>query len=150
MQILTYAAAFWRPCYGYNSSSNLARNQSVSVTRSWYALLIRCPMGLNHLVILPTLYVVALILLAGCASWAKIPVTTCLAYTPPTLAELAEAGREVYEEVDTWPTIIGGLRSAQARINYPPTALKAKVEGRVVVNFIVNKQGRVEDAIVTE
>lgn len=45
--------------------------------------------------------------------------------------------------VEEMPELIGGLSSIQSRIQYPETAKKAGIEGRVIVQFIVNEQGDV-------
>ena len=107
-------------------------------------LVVKMTKGLNHLA------VSALILLTGCASWTKVPVTTCVPETKPTLAELANYGWDVVEEVDTWPTVIGGLESAQQRLRIPELARRAKISGRVVVSFVVDEEGRVRNPLAIE
>lgn len=47
--------------------------------------------------------------------------------------------------VEKMPELIGGLRSVQQRADYPEKARKAGVEGRVIVQFIVNEKGYVEN-----
>ncbi len=47
--------------------------------------------------------------------------------------------------VEEMPQLIGGLESLQKHIRYPDLAHRAGIEGRVIVQFIVNEQGRVED-----
>lgn len=39
------------------------------------------------------------------------------------------------------PQLIGGLAELQQKVVYPDEALKNKVEGRVIITFIVNKDG---------
>lgn len=46
------------------------------------------------------------------------------------------------------PQLIGGLEEIQKKIEYPEEALKKGIEGRVFVQFIVNKNGNVSDAKV--
>jgi TonB family protein len=46
--------------------------------------------------------------------------------------------------VDKMPTLKGGLAQLQKQITYPKLALQAGLEGKVVIQFIVNKQGKVE------
>ncbi|MXX57436.1 MAG: energy transducer TonB [Rhodothermaceae bacterium] len=53
---------------------------------------------------------------------------------------------EVYEIVEEMPELIGGLSGLQAKVTYPEIARKANVEGRVIVQFIVDKNGSVRDA----
>jgi len=43
------------------------------------------------------------------------------------------------------PELKGGLGALQKQINYPDMARKAGIEGRVIIQFIVNEQGEVED-----
>ena len=47
--------------------------------------------------------------------------------------------------VEQMPELIGGLRSIQQRVEYPEKARKAGVEGRVIVQFVVNENGYVEN-----
>lgn len=46
--------------------------------------------------------------------------------------------------IDKMPTLKGGLAQLQKQITYPKLALQAGLEGKVVIQFIVNKQGKVE------
>lgn len=55
---------------------------------------------------------------------------------------------EYYVVVEEMPELIGGLASIQTNIRYPEMARRAGIEGRVYVQFIVNKQGDVEEARV--
>jgi TonB family protein len=50
-----------------------------------------------------------------------------------------------YIQVAEMPELVGGLISLQKKINYPEKAQKAGTEGKVVVRFIVNKEGKVEN-----
>ncbi len=43
------------------------------------------------------------------------------------------------------PEIIGGDAALYQRIRYPETARRAGIQGRVIIRFIVNEQGIVED-----
>ena len=97
-----------------------------------------------------TLFIVAVVCLAGCTS-TRGPVTDTSAAEPPqNESDLADTGQEVLETVETMPKIIGGLISLQKRIRYPEAARKTGVQGRVLVRFVVNKQGSVEDAVVVK
>ncbi|SHF62779.1 TonB family C-terminal domain-containing protein [Fodinibius roseus] len=55
-----------------------------------------------------------------------------------------ESNKEFFVAVEQMPELIGGLESVQRNINYPERAKRAGIEGRVIVQFIVNKQGEVE------
>lgn len=46
--------------------------------------------------------------------------------------------------VEQMPQLKGGLAKLQKCVNYPDMARKAGIEGRVIVQFIVNEQGNVE------
>lgn len=52
---------------------------------------------------------------------------------------------EVYTVVDEMPEIIGGLQAIYGRISYPRAAVRAGVEGRVFIQFVVDKEGNVQD-----
>ena len=56
--------------------------------------------------------------------------------------------QDVYEIVEQMPELIGGIGALQAKVKYPEIAQKAHVEGRVVVQFIVDENGDVRDAEV--
>lgn len=66
------------------------------------------------------------------------------------LPEPEEPAEEEEEEdffvaVENMPELKGGLGELQKNINYPDMARKAGIEGRVIIQFIVNEQGQVED-----
>lgn len=89
-----------------------------------------------------------LFLLAGCASLTEIPVVDCapdVIHTP-----LVKDEQEAREVIQSMPEIIGGLRALQQKIRYPEYARAVKAEGRVVVGFVVNKEGHVENAVVVK
>lgn len=52
---------------------------------------------------------------------------------------------EVFVVVEQEPKLIGGLNALQQMIKYPQLAREAGIEGRVYVQFIINKNGEVED-----
>jgi len=55
---------------------------------------------------------------------------------------------EIFLIVDEDPELIGGLQGLQRRIVYPEFARRAGIEGRVIVEFIVDEYGNVLDPIV--
>ncbi|MFT5144421.1 MAG: protein TonB [Thalassolituus oleivorans] len=68
---------------------------------------------------------------------------------PPPVRKVAlDSGAEVFVIVEEMPELIGGLASLQRGIHYPEIAKKAGVEGRVIVSFVVNKTGGVDDPVV--
>lgn len=64
---------------------------------------------------------------------------------PPEPEEEEEEEPEVFVVVEDMPELIGGLAALQQQINYPEMAKKAGVEGRVIVQFVVDEEGRVLD-----
>ena len=54
----------------------------------------------------------------------------------------------VFGDVDEMPQLIGGLQGLQDRLVYPQVAKDAGIEGQVVVQFVVNEEGQVQDAVV--
>ncbi len=75
--------------------------------------------------------------------------------SPNTLPELTvtpektQPGEsEVFVVVEDMPELIGGLASIQERIKYPAIAKKAGIEGRVFVQFVVDKGGNVVDPVI--
>jgi TonB family protein len=60
----------------------------------------------------------------------------------------SELESDVYVIVEQMPELIGGLSELQAKVKYPEIARKANVEGRVVVQFVVDENGNVRDTEV--
>ncbi|MCP9290766.1 M56 family metallopeptidase [Gracilimonas sediminicola] len=60
----------------------------------------------------------------------------------------ASKKEDYFVVVEQMPKLIGGMASLQSKVEYPETARKAGIEGRVTVQFIVNEQGNVENAQV--
>ncbi len=68
---------------------------------------------------------------------------------PPAAPSEEEAEEEeIFVVVEQPPVLIGGMEQLQKAIRYPLNALRANVEGKVVVQFVVNKEGKVEDPVV--
>ena len=59
----------------------------------------------------------------------------------PADEESDEEEQDVFVIVEKMPKLIGGIQSVNEKINYPDIAAKAGVEGRVVVQFIINEKG---------
>ncbi len=49
---------------------------------------------------------------------------------------------------EVMPELIGGIEALQATITYPEFARRSGIAGRVILQFIVNTDGSVRDAIV--
>ncbi len=71
---------------------------------------------------------------------------------PPPPSEVAEEEEEpeVFVVVENPPELIGGLASIQQWIVYPEIAIKAGVEGRVFVEFVVDENGDVLNPVVVK
>lgn len=67
---------------------------------------------------------------------------------PPPPVEEEEPEPEIFVIVEQMPELIGGLSGLQKKISYPPIAKKANVEGRVIVQFVVDEQGNVINPVV--
>lgn len=65
---------------------------------------------------------------------------------PPSFEE--EEEQEIFVVVEQMPELIGGLASIQKHIKYPELAMKAGIEGRVVVQFIIDEEGNVKNPVV--
>ena len=66
---------------------------------------------------------------------------------PPTPKEEKETEEEedFFVVVEQMPELIGGIQSLQQKIEYPDRAKKAGIQGKVIIQFIVNEEGEVED-----
>ncbi|ARA94623.1 energy transducer TonB [Rhodothermaceae bacterium RA] len=76
------------------------------------------------------------------------PMTDLPPPPPPKQEEEEEPEPEIFVIVEQMPELIGGLAAIQSKIRYPEIAKKAGVEGRVIVQFIVDEQGNVVDPVV--
>ena len=63
-------------------------------------------------------------------------------------APVAAESAEVFVVVEDMPTVIGGLASIQNNLVYPESAKNEGIEGRVIVQFTVDEEGRVTNAEV--
>ena len=64
---------------------------------------------------------------------------------PPPSSKKENKDQQVFVVVEKMPKLIGGLAGLQKKITYPELARKAGIEGRVYIEFIVNKHGNVVD-----
>ncbi len=55
---------------------------------------------------------------------------------------------EYFIVVEEMPKLIGGLVGLQSKVQYPVSAARSGIEGRVTIQFIVNESGDVENARV--
>ena len=78
------------------------------------------------------------------------PATEC-GEPVPVRVELPitfEAPPEVHGLAEEPPVLIGGLVGLQARVVYPDEARRKGIQGRVIVQFVVDEEGRVVDETV--
>lgn len=52
---------------------------------------------------------------------------------------------EIFIAVEEKPELIGGMAALQKAVDYPEMAENAGIEGRVIVQFVVNEEGNVDD-----
>ena len=67
--------------------------------------------------------------------------------SPPTPSGDEE---KVFQVVEQQPELIGGLKALQKKVNYPASCRRANIEGRVTMQFIVNKKGDIENVEVLQ
>ena len=70
------------------------------------------------------------------------------AQTPPPPPPEPEDGWELVCGSEIQPELIGGLGGLQDRLVYPEPARRDRVEGKVVVQFVVDEEGDVVDPVV--
>ncbi len=67
---------------------------------------------------------------------------------PPEPTEAKDTEEDFFVAVEQMPVLKGGLAELQQCVQYPELARKAGIEGRVIVQFIVNKEGEVESPTI--
>ncbi len=86
---------------------------------------------------------------AGVLESMATTATTAKAETPAT-----EPPRTIYTAAESIPEYPGGMEALMKylsmNIRYPEEAMKADIQGRVIVKFVVNKDGSVSDAEVVK
>lgn len=48
----------------------------------------------------------------------------------------------VLDVAENMPVLLGGIAQVRSQITYPPEAIADSIEGRVIVDFVVNKNGK--------
>lgn len=69
---------------------------------------------------------------------------------PPQREVVEEPEPEIFMVVEEMPELVGGIGDLQRKIKYPEIAKKAGVEGMVVIQFVVDENGRVADPEVVK
>jgi protein TonB len=77
----------------------------------------------------------------------ELPDTGTLPPPPPPVAERPSSD-EVFVVTETPPVLMGGLSGLMQKISYPEIARKAGIEGRVFLQFIVEKDGTTSNIAV--
>ncbi|MCS3858880.1 TonB family protein [Salinibacter ruber] len=69
---------------------------------------------------------------------------------PESSPSTAADDDEVYMVVDDPPELEGGMKALQQSVEYPEVAREAGLEGRVIVQFVVDEEGTVTNLRVTQ
>ncbi len=67
---------------------------------------------------------------------------------PPPPEEEEDEEPEVFTIVEDMPELKGGMQAIYDHLEYPEMARQAGIEGRVVVQFIIDEEGQVRDPVV--
>lgn len=62
---------------------------------------------------------------------------------PEPIADIADIAEKIVTYLPVMPTIIGGQKALYSKIKYPEIPRKVNIQGRVEVEFIIDKQGNV-------
>ena len=64
---------------------------------------------------------------------------------PPKEVKEEEKEEDFFIAVEKMPKLMGTLADLQKQIQYPENAVQSNIEGRVIVQFIINEKGEVEN-----
>jgi len=67
---------------------------------------------------------------------------------PPRFEEEEDYEPEVFTIVEDMPVLIGGMNAIYEHLHYPEVARMAGIEGRVIIQFVIDEQGNVVDPVV--
>lgn len=67
---------------------------------------------------------------------------------PPPEIEEEEDEPELFQVVEDMPAPVGGMQAIYQNIRYPDAARRAGIEGRVIIQFIVDENGNVTNPVV--
>ncbi len=69
---------------------------------------------------------------------------------PPTQPVKMAVRQQIYDYTEQMPAIEGGLGAYYIHIEYPPEAIEEGIEGRLMLNFVVETNGRPSDIEVMQ
>ncbi len=67
---------------------------------------------------------------------------------PEPEEEEAIDDREIFTIVEEMPVLLGGANAIYQYLRYPEIARRAGIEGRVIVQFVIDQEGNVVDPVV--
>ena len=67
---------------------------------------------------------------------------------PPPPTEKPSREETLFQRVEEQPTLIGGMEALYESVEYPAFAKQAGIQGRVIVQFIVDENGKVQTPTV--
>jgi protein TonB len=67
---------------------------------------------------------------------------------PPPPPPIEDDEPEIFVVVENMPEMIGGQQALYSVLRYPDIARRAGIEGRVIIQFVVDEQGNVQNPIV--
>ena len=94
---------------------------------------------------------IALFLIWGFVSWRWYGCgikQACPEPPPPPEEKKEEVEQEIFVIVEDMPEIIGGIQALMNEIKYPALARQAGIEGRVIVQMVVDETGHPKDIVV--
>lgn len=67
---------------------------------------------------------------------------------PPKQQKQGEKKEEIFVAVEQEPEIVGGQKALYDNLKYPASCKRANIQGRVILQFVVNTDGSVQDTKV--
>lgn len=67
---------------------------------------------------------------------------------PPPPEEEQDEEPEIFQVVEDMPEPVGGMQAIYEKIRYPDVARRAGIEGRVIIQFMVDENGQVRNPLV--
>lgn len=105
----------------------------------------------SRLALSTTLVILGLGLTIGVVACSDSVAPSTSTETPATTESSSSAAAEegeVFMVVEDQPELVGGLKALQEAVSYPESAKEAGIEGRVIVQFVVDENGDVTNTKV--